>query len=339
MAEIFSSFAQFKQYVGGAINQTVELDSLAPVIYDAARQHLVPWLGDAFYAEIVNEEHAELTPLVQRALALLTMYEYSKVGAIEFGEAGMFRIETDERKSAYKYQENNYREYMLEKGYEALEYLLKFLDTNKSSYSDWAQSDEGLMHLGPLLNYAADFRRLANVQVDRYTFETLRPIISDVEVFAVEKLLPALFWDDFKSRHIDGTLGDTHQQEKTLRKMMRTAIAQRALQEAVRLQWVTVKNGRVYLQTDTDSAANTRISPPEAASGVLLAHREIWADRYTTRWKEYIISNASVFSLAFDTESGGTNDDDDAWHINTEEEQAEADENQEFERNRPLFNL
>lgn len=339
MAEIFSSFAQFKQYVGGAINQTVELDSLAPVIYDAARQHLVPWLGDAFYAEIVNEEHAELTPLVQRALALLTMYEYSKVGAIEFGEAGMFRIETDERKSAYKYQENNYREYMLEKGYEALEYLLKFLDTNKSSYSDWAQSDEGLMHLGPLLNYAADFRRLANVQVDRYTFETLRPIISDVEVFAVEKLVPVQFWDGFKARHIDGTLGQADAEEKTLRKLMRTAIAQRSLQEAVRLQWVTVKNGRVYVQTDSDSAANTRMSPPEAASGVLLAHREIWADRYTTRWKEYIISNASVFSLAFDTESGGTNDDDDAWHINTEEEQAEADENQEFERNRPLFNL
>lgn len=339
MAEMFSNFAQFKQYVGGAINQTVELDSLAPVIYDAARQHLVPWLGDAFYAEIVNEEHAELTPLVQRALALLTMYEYSKVGAIEFGEAGMFRIETDERKSAYKYQENNYREYMLEKGYEALEYLLKFLDTNKSSYTDWVQSDEGLMHLGPLLNYAADFRRLANVQVDRYTFETLRPIISDVEVFAVEKLLPVQFWDDFKARHIDGTLGQADAEENTLRKLMRTAIAQRALQEAVRLQWITIKNGRVFVQSDNDSAINTRQPPPESVSGIMLASREVWADRYTARWTDYIVANADIFTLAFDNDSGGMNNDDDAWHIKTQEEQELADAELTEQKNRPLFNF
>lgn len=339
MAEMFANFAAFKQYVGGAINQTVELDSLAPVIVDTAQRHLVPWLGADFYAEIVAGDHTALTPLVQRALALLTMYEYSKVASIEFGEAGMFRIETAERKSAYKYQENQYREYMQEKGYEALEYLLKFLDTNKSSYSDWAQSEEGLMHLSPLLNYAADFRRLANVLCDRYTFETLRPIIADVELFAVEKLLPVQFWADFKSRHIAGTLGQDDAEEKTLRALIRTAIAQRALQEAVRLQWVKIDKGRVFVQSDTDSANTARQVPSEMVGGMLINTREIWADRYTDRWKTYLVCNADIFTLAFDSDSGGTNDDDDAWHINTAEEQESADLAEIEEKSRPLFNF
>lgn len=337
MAEMFSSLSDFKPFVGGAVNNTVELASLEPVIYDTARRHLVPWLGQTFYDAIVGGSHTALVPLVRRPLAILTMYEYSKVASVEFGEAGMFRMETSDRKSAFKYQENMYREYMLEKGYDALEYLLKFLDDNKGTYTTWAGTDEAMMHRAPLLNYAADFRRLASVQCDRYTFETLRPIIADVEIFAVQKLVPTTFWSGFIARHKAGTLTA---QEKALRNLMRTAIAHRALSEATKLHWVHVQKGKVFVVEDTaDTFSNARPTPQPFAGGMSQAAQEIWADRHTSVWRQYIVENKADFATVFDTDSGGSNTGTDAWHINTDDEQADANAALITEKKRPVYNF
>lgn len=326
-AELFTSFADFKTYVGGRANTSIKIESLEATIYETARRHITPWLSQALYDELVTgtgltAAETALIPYVKRPLAILTMYEYSKVGAIEVGESGMHRIESESRKSAYRYQEREYKEDALEKGYNALEILLKYLDTNKADFSTWAASDEGLAHRTPLLNYAADFRLLTLPECDRYTFECIRPIISEVEMFGVRKQLPAGFWSGFITRHLAGTLTTA---EKMLRTYMRQSIAHRSIREAIEQRWIRIDKGRVAVHEDFGDQRNTNMTMPTGTGGGLYNSHMTASDRFTSLWLDYIKTNSASFPTVFDADSGGTNADADAWHINTTDEQDTAD--------------
>lgn len=329
MAELFSNLADFKQYCGGAINTSMDIRSIEPIIADTARRHITPALSDAYYATLVTAAagapsgaEAAILPFVKRSLALLTIYEYAKVGSLEFGEAGLHRIENENRKTPFKYQENQYREYFLEKGYDALEVMLKFLSDNSGTYTAWRDSEEGTLHRNSLFNYAKTFRSLLSTNCDRYSFEAIRPLLQQVEVFAVEKLLPKSYWTAFKGRYVAGTLTAA---EKELLKRIRMAMGHYALSEAQQLHWVQIRMGRVYVVEEFgESGAVNRTMPTLNDTGRYMAN-QTWADRHTNYWKDYICSNPTDFPGVFDTASGGTNTDDDAWHVNTTAEQAEID--------------
>lgn len=327
-AELFSNFADFKTYVGGRVNTSVKLESLEATIYETARRHITPWLGLEFYEYLVEgagltDEETDLIPYVKRPLAILTMYEWSKVGAIEVGESGMHRIESESRKSAYRYQEREYKEDALEKGYNALEILMKYLDTNQADFTDWAGSPEGLVHRTSILNYASDFRLLTLPDCDRYTFECIRPIIAEVEMFGIQKQLPSEFWEGFIERHLDGTLTTA---EKQLRTYIRQSIAHRSIQEAVTQRWVRIDKGRIAIHEDFGDQRNTNQTMPNGTGAGLYLSHQTWSDRFTALWQDYIRNNADEFPTIFDEASGGTNTDDDAWHINTDDEQTEVDD-------------
>lgn len=338
MAELFSDFADFKLYVGGRVNQSVELDSLATSIYEAARRHITPYLSVAQYEGLLGGSlsgaQTALLPFVKRPLALLTLYEYSKVAGVEFGESGMHRIESETRKAAFRYQEKAYQEDCLEKGYEALEILIRFLDDNKGMYTAWAATDEGVSHRGRLLNYASDFRQLTSHMCDRYTFEALRPIIGEVEAFGVEQQLPAAFWAGFKARHMAGSLTTA---EKQLRTYMRQAMSHKAMEEATKAHWVRIGQGRVYLTEEFgEQNQYNRTTPNNQVGGLYITHT-LWADRHTKRWKSYMTGNPASFPTAFDTDSDGTSTDADAWHINTTDEQETINCAIIAEKKRPIY--
>ncbi len=224
---------------------------------------------------------------------------------------------------------------MLEKGYDALELLLKYLDDNQDDYASWADSDEADAHLAPLLNYASDFRRLAHVGCDRYTFETMLPIIVQVQELGVEKLLPKAFWTEFHAGYL---IDDLSAPEGTILDMMRMAISHRSIEEATRMSMVQVRAGRVYVieEFGEQNQLNKTI-PTGGLTGIHMIANQVWGDRHTTRWKQYIFDNPDDFPLVFDEDSGGDNTDDDAWHINTDDEQDIADNEAIDRKKKPIF--
>jgi len=340
-AELFTSFADFKTYVGGRANTSLKIESLEATIWETARRHVTPWLSQTLYDKLVagsslSTPETNLIPIVKRPLALLTMYEYSKVATIEFGESGLHRVESESRKTAFRYQERQYREDALEKGYNALETMLRHLDTNKAEFSTWAASDEGLYHRTPLLNYASDFRMLTLPECDRYTFECIRPIIAEVEMFGIRKQLPATFWSGFITRHLAGTLTSA---EKQLRTYIRQSIAHRAIEESIKQRWIRIDGGRIAIHEDFGDQRNTnQTMPTGTGSGLYLSH-QTWSDRFTALWVDYIKSNPNSFATIFDEESGGSNTDADAWHINTADEQAVVDAATIVTKSEPVFRL
>lgn len=298
---LFASISSMKSFIGGAANVSIEMDSIGPVIDLAAQKHIVPWIGPAQWADLVDNLNSPsaaqtaLLPYVQRPLAMLAFYEYAHIGGVQFSEAGIFRVETDEMKSAYKYQENQYKTWMLENGHEALELMLRFLHDNKSDYPLWAASTAFSRHLSLTINYAADFRNLYSHYLSRYTFELIRPAIEDVETFAI---LPMLGEEQFDRIKAGIPAGDLTADETTLLSLIQRAVADFAVKEAAERLWVRIEGKNVVQVEGLEPQTYDKYSSPIAgALGIKLRHQELTANRHISRLRKYLDDNSDKFPL------------------------------------------
>jgi hypothetical protein len=300
--ELFASKEEFKSFIGGAINQSLEMDSIGPHIFTAADNHIIEWLGAPLYAllkEGIAEEESDpglsevletLLPYVQRPLAFLTMYEYSKVGGVQFGEAGLTRVENENMKTAFRYQENEYREYMLHNGYNAIESMLKFLDSNAVSYPTWEAKER---NRSLFINYASDFRLHYNKKLNRHTFEGLRPIIEDVEYFAIATTLGETLYDALKAAILAGSVTST---QKPLVKLVQKAIANFTIREAVARKWVIVQDDRIMqIEKDKDQSSRLEKTPTGPSVSLTMRSHEITGDRYINEIIRYLNKHEADF--------------------------------------------
>lgn len=345
MAELFTDINELKTHIGGAVNMTVEMDSLAPTIADAAQRHLVPHLSQGVYQALVvahasgapSPSNLVLIKYVQRALAKLSIYEYSKIGGVMLGEGGIHRTESETRRAAYRYQETDYRQYMLESGYDSLYAMLGFLSSEAATYTDWANSTEGLGYRSRILNSPTVFRNLGTATVDGYTYECLRPIIDAVEATTITPMLPKSWWSGFITRYLAGTLTMS---ERQLLRLFQKSIAPRTVSEAMSQHQVRQEGGRIVVLEQFGEQRQTNASLPTlSTSGIPATRAALWADRHTNEWVSFIRTNDTAFSGIFSTASGGTNADSDAWVIETADD-IEARQQLEADRlSRPIYRL
>lgn len=301
---IFTDIADFKKFIGGAANQSLDIKSIEPMIQTAAENHLELWLGAQLPAAITaaegtpNAETTKLLDAIKRPLAMLTMYEYLAINSIQVSDSGNLRVETDKRKSAYKYQENAYRNSMLNNGYEALEKMLKFLEANEADYPIWTADEAYQLNKSLFLNYATEFRANYSSYVSRYTFDLLRPLIEDIECFAILPLFGQAFFDEIKEGIF---LKSLNANEKKLLKLVQKAVANFAIEEGMTRNWVRLE-GRNVVQTEIlgDQGNEKAIAAKNVPLGHTIRKADEWANRHMSKLKNYLTNNPGLFPL-YDT--------------------------------------
>lgn len=302
MATFFKTFSEFKNQVGGAVNQSLQLDSIGPYIDVAEQKHLRVWLGDEFWEELLTEyakaspssEMTKLFPLLQKPLAYLGVYEHSFIGGVQISDMGLIRMENDNSKTAYKYQINDLRSSMINNGFEAIEVLLKFLYANKGDYPTWRDSSAFARSRSLFLNYASEFRASYAKYVSRYTYESLRSLIEDIEEFALRPLLGDELYDGMKERILEDSLAT---EEKKLLPLLHKAIAHFAIEEGIKQNLVKIEGTKV-LQRELlgDQSLEKGTLPGQAALSLSLNTNELWANRHMSLIRRYLVANATKLS-------------------------------------------
>jgi len=301
---LFTDIADFQNYVGGATNKSMDMRSLSPWIEKTAENHIMPWLGRTLWDDLVTKvaegsissgsADEKLLIKVCSPLAMLTMYEYSFIGAIQFGEAGLFRLETEEYKSAYKYQEANYRESMLNNGYEGIELMQRFLHENADNYQTWDHKDKSR---SLIINYASELRDAYSKYISRYTFEIIRSLIEDVELFALVPVLGQAQYDDIKAAILVNTFSDP---QKKLLKYLRKVVGNFAIHEGVLRQWVLIDGRNVIQNVQRSIDSSQQSLPPESGSSavsLLLMQADKYANRYISFITDYLNDNIDDYPL------------------------------------------
>lgn len=319
MNYFFKNISDLKKHIGGGANMSVEIESISPSIRDAADMYIRPWLGDtlmqeleaAFFADVFSIEQSNLIEYMNRALAKFAAYKYSKIAAVQVSETGILRGENESFKTAFRYQEDSYRAEMIDSAYEALESLLKFLSENRAKYPNWINSEGQTKHDNSFLRYTSELRANYSSYVGRQTYETIRPIIEDVQCFAIESTIPAALFDRLKTAYLENT-GTT--KEKAAIAIIQRIIANFSIEEALLRHWVYVSGNRIlHKESAGDQAAHNTKAASNAQVDTKFRQHDITANRYISKLTNYIKSNAADFSLAFCQADGGTNQDADAW--------------------------
>lgn len=299
---LFAEISDVKSFVGGGANLSMEIASINPTMFMAAQKYLVPALGplwqelkDAYDEDDLSPAQEAILPFVQRPLAYLSLYEYTQVASVQFGEAGLFRVEGENAKTPYKYQENAYKDHMLHTGYESIEWMLKFLYANKDDYPSWRDSNAFQNLFGCILNLAEDMRGAYSRYLSRYTFEIIRPIISDVENFALVPLMGKDQYADLISKIQENNLSDT---ERQLVALCQRAVANMAMMEATARLWVRIEGAHVVQTERLEPQGYEKTTPPIASAlGFKMRREELMGNRYIAQVKSYLIDHLSDFPL------------------------------------------
>lgn len=300
---LFTDIADFKRYVGGGANVSLELDSIAPTMLDAAQHHVLPWLGEELWGQLVAAVAAgpvdpatplgALLPHACRPLAKLTMYEYAAIGGIQFGESGIHRVETEDMKAAYKYQEQAYRDSMLQHGYESLEQMQRFLDNNAADYATWLSGAAGQRARALVINYAWDLRTVYSKYVSRYTFEMLRSVIADLELFVLVPTIGQAQYDRLKAGILADDLTDL---ETGLLQLVQKAVGNFAIEEGLRRHWVTIQGNNVVQVVHSGNDDRKQVMPAaDTGTSLKILQAEEYANRYLSRIVDYLTTHITDF--------------------------------------------
>ncbi|MEM6771397.1 MAG: DUF6712 family protein, partial [Bacteroidota bacterium] len=227
-------------------------------------------------------------------LALLTLYEYTFIGSVQHGSAGLTRQESETVRPVFKYQENNYRYSTLTNGLDALDHCLIFLLDNEDDYETWRDGDGAEYHKAVLIRTATTLRKFHNQPADRYAYEALRPILADVQSFVAESLLgepqmKALLNLDF---------AEASEAEKRLVKLLSHSLAGFAVAQGMHRNLVQLKGGRI-VQTEALEPQSSERTVNATVSEVNIAamQNQEFAERHLSRVRDFLKQNGSEFQL------------------------------------------
>jgi hypothetical protein len=215
---IIKTIPELTQYVEvGSLNS---ITSVMPSIRSAERQYLVPVLGEAQYQELVDayndpgtisDDEQQLLDLCQEAVANIAMAFAVTRLAVQLGDSGVRRSESDTQKTAFQYQEVNLRESLANAGFDTLEAILAFLETKKLVFTAWSNSPAYLDYKRYFIPSGVDFNRFYANKQSRLMYINIRFIMKRIEDFNVKDIIGQKLFAFLKAGQLAGNLDEKYQ--------------------------------------------------------------------------------------------------------------------------------
>jgi hypothetical protein len=168
--------------------------------------------------------HQVRRPLVQFALGLGT----SSL-ALNVNQNGMSRPETEGKKSAFQYQELNWKRDRMNFGYLFLEDLGTFLEENLDDYAHYANSTERKLRAGLFVGSAKILREEVGLEVGQLVFTRIVPQLKKVEKL-IKKITGITLFNAIKAEIINNSF--TAENAEAL-ELIRTAAANIGLAKGI----------------------------------------------------------------------------------------------------------
>lgn len=191
-AEKWDNSNEIRQFI--QLSASTSFEKLKTPLSNAFRLFIIPMLGDGMIDVLIDIYHSsrdgeaynekrdlQLLQLCQRANANLAMwYDFDEINA-RITDAGFQRQESDTLKPVYKYQENNLRQNFKNKGFNALDEVLAFLEKNIDAYPEFAFADAHLYGIDAIVRTTDEVNRVYFINNSRIIFLRLQTHFKFVE--------------------------------------------------------------------------------------------------------------------------------------------------------------
>lgn len=131
--------------------------------------------------EDTDSKDIKLLYYAQRANAFLAFwYDYDEMQVL-IADSGVKRQESDNVKMPYKYQELSLKNGFKQKGFDALDNLIAFLELNLTDYPDYKESDNYTQTLDSIVRNAKEVNTYHEINSSRLVYLRLKPNIRIIE--------------------------------------------------------------------------------------------------------------------------------------------------------------
>lgn len=182
-----SEFTAYEKLVG-----TTPFEVLLPYIETAETSYIKLVLGPDQYHELhlayqnsikptsptpLDQEEIDLLHQARRALAQLTMFEALPTLAVNVSNMGITRHESEDKKSAYEYQEVRLRRAKLSTGLRMLDDLEEFLEEYHALYPVYFASTTYSDRFKYFVRSAKEFNEFTPLHINRFTYLKLQSVL------------------------------------------------------------------------------------------------------------------------------------------------------------------
>ena len=234
-------------------------------VESALERFIIPYLSQAQYDASITETtelHLRLIKLVRIAAANIGMGNYMPQGKIQISNGGI-SYTVDRNKQATAEDKADLQISFLDKGFRAIDDMLRFLEANKSTFTAWTASSSFTEFKKLLIRTADEFKIISG---SRTVFLALVPYIEDVEIETIENAVPPEILVTLRS----GEFGEKH--KELLEKYIRPIVANKALAKGLASLSVIFNNNTISVFDN--SSANQSKGYREASTTKLALYKD-----------------------------------------------------------------
>jgi len=262
-------------------------------------------LGQAQYDALVqayqnppinDEPTANLLAHCQRIIVNLGLGYNVDFLELTISDSGLQRMETDTYKTAFHYQKLELQNYLFRKGFAAVESLLKYLEKNKDTFTDWRDSDAYTIQRNLFIESANRFQQYFNIAYSRRFYQNVKALLQRIEDFHIKDVIGLQFYDELKSKLKSASPNFTNEEQYLVDKYIRPAIVHLTVAEAVQELPLRMTEGGLELHTQMATGQGTVQKTSASTDQVaLVAENAAGVGRaYVTKMVEYLNATASA---------------------------------------------
>jgi hypothetical protein len=183
------------------VSNALSWETIQSPLRNAYDLFIIPLIGETMSENLIeiyaksnrNESENKLIHSAKRANILLALwYDYAELNVL-MGDTGFKRQESDNTKTPYKYQEKQLRDGWKTKGFNALDDLLAYLETNIADYAAYKESENYTESRKAIIQNAGQVNDIYFINHSRLTYLRLKSHFKIVEETIIAPRMGVLF--------------------------------------------------------------------------------------------------------------------------------------------------
>jgi hypothetical protein len=289
---LFKTTDEIKDFL--PVNITFEFRDILPFLKEVEREIIVPVLGKDQYNDLHTKYQADTITagdsddkLLQMARIPLASFAYMKWipwGQVQIDSGGIRIVSSENLKSAFPWQIQNLEQSARASGFSGIEALYVFLEENKATYTLWASSSAYTQSKELFINSAKEFTEYVNINCSRWTFNTVRAIISRIEDTVIKNTLGTTLFDAIKAEILSGSISSANQD---LLNLIRPALANLTMAKAMAILPVKIDEFGITVLS-TNNPDKSKSPAPADQISFMIHHYKTEGEDFLTQLQDKV---------------------------------------------------
>jgi hypothetical protein len=279
---------------------------IEPFIEVAEKKYIKEVFGLAFLTELNayhkletqdNEYLNEVLSMTQRSVTYLAFYEGFDILSVSIKDTGFFRVENNENKSLFNYQEKKLRDYFSNTGYNTLEDVLEYMEANLAQFTTWADSDAYQNNRKYFINSAKEFTEIYKpLKKSRLVFLNIQSDLKAAEDFDIKSILGTALFDKLKDLVLDKDIEEAEFIEyKKLLPYVQNVLAYRTVVRCIKNLGANFTDKGLFFASFENTDKNFKRETPNTEQTLaLIGGATENANQYQDQLESYLLESKEV---------------------------------------------